>query len=255
MARPSSPFSLLRQVVDTGAAAPLGRSSRGDVFGTLLVPLHYEPEYQYPLVVWADSADESSGETEGALRTVSLTEAMMEISLRNFAGVSARPNPGHSPYPPHTLLGSDLVRQLVATARTKLNVHPDRIFVVLRGPASFAAEFLMRTEVPLAGVVWIAPSVPGPDSRTPSVPAAPQRATRILLEVADRPALIEAAKHQAHLLHARGWEPEVIASRGGEPFLKTALANANRWMMGIVTGQPTLGVTPSAEPVNPAHFN
>ena len=58
----------------------LSSPRRGTKFATFS-PLHYEPKYAYPLIVWLHG----SGESEAQLRRV-----MPAISLRNYASIAPR---------------------------------------------------------------------------------------------------------------------------------------------------------------------
>src|SRR5262245_59215922 len=72
----------------TTAFAPVSTSTRSrraavkDAPGTaLFAPIHYEPGYAYPLVVWLHGA--GSNERE-------LWQVMPKVSVRNYVGASAR---------------------------------------------------------------------------------------------------------------------------------------------------------------------
>lgn len=247
-----------------------GPRTRIEHFGTVLAPLHYEPEYAYPLVIWLDQATEMDGprlrrpkesrliaqrlenrpELEDAGHSpiqrspeaMPLSTAMNCISLRNFAAISARSFETASS-------NTNVLDRLIEAARSKLNIHPERVFLVVRGPDwTPVQQLLVGNCSKLAGVAWIARRS---DSIRQQIVAAGlqasslanQSATQLLIAAEDLPDSIDLAMQKARHLHAIGWEPTIVTSKAGNSFDRSALANANRWMMGIVTGQaafPTL---------------
>jgi len=120
------------------------------------LPCHYEPGYQYPLVVWMQSA---AGDD--------LVRWMPEISDRNFIGVSAngprgmRVLFGQSPWPqertnfPAALSAID---SAIDAAAAEFSIHPDRIFIA--GAADAAALALTAGLIHprrFAGVIAVDP--------------------------------------------------------------------------------------------------
>lgn len=95
---------------------------------TLLAPLHYEPNYAYPLVVWlhGDGGDECE-----------LMQVMPHISMRNYAAAGVRGTCvgtgrrgfGWSQSDEGILAAEQRVLEAVAAAESKFHVHPDRIFL------------------------------------------------------------------------------------------------------------------------------
>lgn len=284
------------------ASPPLPRS-RVELFATLLSPLHYEPDYAYPLVIWLDTitrvsptrgqvktnslapnpADENDSpslnaacesenerrpaehtagldfQTQGlnksksnATQPLSLSAAMNEISLRNFAAISARGFENQQA----SIGTGDTLTHLVQTAKAKLNIHPDRIFLVVRS-SSFrpVTDLMASSTAKLAGVVWIAAETSGPEHRLSDSLEWDKGAITcrscapLFMAIPDSPEAIDRSVTRAKTLHSLGWEPMVVASAAGSTFTRAALANANRWMMGIVTGQPTLFAAPVPQPL------
>lgn len=106
----------------------LKTAPRSGSLHTLLAPLHYEPNYAYPLVVWlhGEGGDECQ-----------LTQVMPHISMRNYvaAGVrgpcigAGRRGFGWQQSDEGILAAEQRVLEAVAAAASKFHVHPGRIFL------------------------------------------------------------------------------------------------------------------------------
>ena len=106
-----------------------------DATHALFAPLHYEPNYAYPLLVWLHG----SGDSERQLRRI-----MPLVSLRNYVAVAPRGTQDLSsrnariPSGPRLSLGAiaehvaqaeQRIRQAVAEAQHRFHIRPDRIFL------------------------------------------------------------------------------------------------------------------------------
>jgi phospholipase/carboxylesterase len=108
--------------------AALRTASRGGSQHMLLAPLHYEPNYAYPLLVWlhGDGGDERQ-----------LTRVMPHISMRNYvsAGVCGpalgRSSRGFGWEQSDELIlaAEQRVLNAVDAASSKFHVHPQRVFL------------------------------------------------------------------------------------------------------------------------------
>ena len=206
-----------------------------------LTPLHYEPEYRYPLVIWADDSD----------NPWALVRALGAISLRNHAGVApaGRSVSNFTADPDRNSridVRSQRIDDAISLARRKLNLHPDRRFIVGRG-RSLAALIQELTDEQLreiTGIAWIA------ETESSCRPAGIDWNRRV-----DLPLLLCLAESElangtdafaGHLrgLHAIGFDVTTITSSERPSFVSNALANVNRWIMSFVTGAPAFTETP-----------
>ena len=197
------------------------------------IPLHYEPEYRYPLIAWLDMTNQP----------LSLASAMAGISMRNHCAVA----PGNSAF---TTGWSDSaataisgISNLLQQAQRRLSVHPQRLFIVQReGSLTETLALLDHPQAPaVAGLIWItsAPEIAGrilPTQTTRQLPLA--------ICIPDRTIAIEATLRTQRVLHAMGHDPIVLVSSERPAFLANALPNVNRWIMEKVTGQSSF---PTAE--------
>ena len=205
----------------------------------VLVPLHYEPDYRYPLIVWVD---------DDPTAPVPLMRAASGISLRNHAGVApaGRSHAIARPLAPcDTLDPAARFVAAVEAARRRLSIHPERIFIVGRGPslAQLLAEIPLDGDASPAGVAWVADSITSCD---PGRLGWNRRLDLPLLLAVPEPTLDERADLRSRLLalHAAGCDATTITSSRRPNFLTNALANVNRWVMSFITGEPAFPQAP-----------
>jgi len=112
------------QQVDTGVFSAAGRDSSHALFA----PLHYEPGYAYPLIVWLHGPGDDERQL---LRMMSL------VSMRNYVAVAPR---GTAPAETgvgytwrqteaHIAGAEQRITDSIAIARAKYHVAPHRVFL------------------------------------------------------------------------------------------------------------------------------
>jgi phospholipase/carboxylesterase len=130
MDRSPSATELFEQVsspslpVDAGVFSTAG----GDSSHALFAPLHYEPGYAYPLIVWLHGPGEDERQL---LRMMSL------VSMRNYVAVAPRGTASDDDRPGFTWRQSDehitaaeqRVTDSIAIARLKYHIAPHRVFL------------------------------------------------------------------------------------------------------------------------------
>ncbi len=101
-------------------AAPATESST-------FLPLHYEPSYRYPLIVWLH--DQGSDMNQ-------LSQVMAEISLRNYVAVAPRAPRGDAyrgyfweDDPAQVQLAQDSINAAIDRALSDHSINPSRIFI------------------------------------------------------------------------------------------------------------------------------
>ena len=126
------------------------------------VPLHYEPRYAYPLIVWLHG----SGDDERQLQRV-----MPKISIRNYAAVGPRGgsvigNGVESGYSweqaPHQIeRARQSVMECITAAQTRFNIGADRIFLAGFGAGgTMALRIAMSMPEMFSGVASLAGGFP-----------------------------------------------------------------------------------------------
>ena len=132
----------------------------------LFVPQHYEPGYDYPLVVWLHS--DASCELE-------LDNVMTELSSRNYIAIAPRANQkcrgdgrrfrwGVSTT--DCAVAEDFVWESVQAVASRLSVNTNKIFLAGFGTGGTMAQWIgLKYAKQIAGVI----SLSGPFPKTPRV--------------------------------------------------------------------------------------
>ena len=146
---PSKPF-----------AAPVRRPTRS-LHHCLFSPIHYEPAYAYPLVVWLHGNDSSELE---------LRQVMPLVSVRNYVGVAPRGTSrtsktrrlyGWQQTPREIADACHRVRECLEVARENFNIHDDRVFLAGYGAGgTMALRVGMEYPSLFAGAISLGGPVP-----------------------------------------------------------------------------------------------
>ncbi len=213
-----------------------------DIGLALFSPLHYEPNYAYPLVVWLHGP----GDDERQLRTV-----MPLVSMRNYVGAAVRgtaplgpPGAGFAwlQSEPHIRLAEERVLAAVAAAGQRFNVAPSRVFlagfdcggtmalrVACQNPDRFAGVLSMGGEFPLGHA---------PLSRLAEV-----RRLAVLLATgrdSDRYPP-ERVCENLRLYYAAGMSIHLRQYPVGQDLTTEMLADMDRWIMEQIASPTTAG--------------
>ena len=207
---------------------------RHDVPHTVLAPLHYEPNYAYPLIVWLHSP----GGDEQELKRV-----MPLISLRNYVslgvrGVSEQRRGFDWPQSPDAILAAESrIADAISQARGRFHIHSERIFlagyasggtmalrIVLRNPARYAAGASLGGQFP--------------ERHSPLVRLEQVRQTRLLISHC-RDSLaypIDRVCRELSLFHAAGMSVMLRQYPCGDELTTQMLHDLDVWLMEQVTG-------------------
>ncbi|MCE9545093.1 MAG: hypothetical protein K8T25_06200 [Planctomycetia bacterium] len=249
----SSPTAASSNVLKPGAAL----LERNDVEGgcSLFTPLHYEPNYAYPLIVWLHG----TGENENVLQRV-----MTQVSLRNQVAVAPRGTVLLSPRrmgaavrrdsnagrkygwqqdDEHIYLAQMRVTAAIEQAETQLNVHQRRIFLAGSGsggtmalrialchPRRFAGALSLDGGLPRGGAPLLRlrdarrlPLFIGSGRTSGEYPSA---------DVCD----------DLRLLYAAGMSVTLKEYPGSNMCRPQVLSDVNRWVMEILAEQQAASV-------------
>jgi phospholipase/carboxylesterase len=200
-------------------------------------PVHYEPRYAYPLVVWLHDSDSNEQE---------LPQIMPLVSMRNYVAIAPRgtceQSRGRGRYgwrQSNDAIESAQSRivECIAVARQRFNIHESRIFLVGRGAGgTMALRTAWREPSKYAGVVAINGPVPSRMS--------PMRRVNELRHV---PCLLTTSRNsQAYpadqvcrdlrLLHVAGCTVALRQYPGGDDLTSNMLSDLDRWLMELVCG-------------------
>lgn len=215
----------------------LTETTGGAVRYALFAPLHYEPGYAYPLVVWLHGA----GDSERQLRRI-----MPELSMRNYVAVAPRGTRRAAPEstgydwgttPEDVAHAAHSVFTAIDAASDRYHIARHRIFLAGFGTGGTMA-FAVGLSNPdsFAGIL----SLSGPFPAT-GRPLADLRRCRQL------PLFLAYGRHSSafspeqcagdlRLLHAGGFSATLREYPGQGELTAQLLRDVNEWMMEIVTG-------------------
>ena len=205
-------------------------------------PVHYEPGYAYPLVVWLHGAGQSERD---------LPEVMTHISTRNCVGVAPR-----SPQSTSELESSDLawrqtpdaiaaaeerILEAIEHARQQFNIHSDRVFVagVGEGGAAALRVALARPDL-FAGAATF--EGPAPTNHSLLRQFGAVRGLPIFLASSSESESYPQSKlcRDLRLLYTAGCSIKICQEIGEGELTTSMLADFDRWMMSIVCGEQSL---------------
>ncbi len=213
-------------------------------------PLHYEPNYAYPLIVWLHGANDDERQ---------LKRIMPFISLRNYAAVAPRgtvePDEAAgrlgcswSQDEDHILLAEHRALESVAAARRQWNIHSDRVYLAGFGAGGTMA-FRLALTLPhhFAGAV----SINGPFP-TGFRPLAQLQAVRRLNF------LLASGRDSGHypppavcadlrLIYAAGMSISLRQYPCGDDLTTHMLADVDRWIMQQIAA-PVVATENRAQP-------
>ncbi len=201
---------------------------------SLFVPLHYERNYAYPLVVWLH--ENGSDETQ-------LTQAVSALSLRNYVALGPRGSEqcvrgGYGWFQTHRAIESteQSVFSAIESTKVQLNIHDERVFVAGQGHGgTMAFRVAFRNPQYFAGVLSI--NGPLPEGLRPL--AGLKRCRQLPLfwtqcrkdDAFDESLLSE----QLKLLYYAGFDLTLRQYPMACPVLDVIMPDANRWLMQRVS--------------------
>lgn len=210
---------------------------------SLFAPLHYEPDYAYPLLIWLHGR----GQNENQLRHV-----MPKISMRNYAAVAPRgtkaiagesfstDNQGFtwSSTEEHVISTLERIWEATEQAQRRFHTHPERIFLAGSGSGgTMALRIGMSMPERFCGVVSLGGALP-----TNNAPLSHLLSTRrlpLLLSVdranADYPDSLVCAN--LRLLHIAGMTVTLRQYPAGNPLSDLMLSDIDRWIMETIADE------------------
>lgn len=215
------------------------RPAQGETHAALFAPLHYEPNYAYPLLVWLHGP----GDDEGQLKRI-----MPLVSVRNYVAAAPRGPRRHdvaagkagyrwSQSPLELLQAEHQVFGAIELAQTRFNISPTRIFVAgFDCGGTMAFRLAMEHPDRFAGVLSLGGAFPTGkaalrrlvDSRRVPVFLACGRDSRVYASVT--------VCRDLKLFHAAGMDVALRQYPCGHEIAPAMLADMDRWMMEQVTG-------------------
>ena len=197
------------------------------------VPLHYEKDYAYPLLVWLHGPDDNPQQ---------LKQVMPHISVRNYVGVAPL-SPGDSselvwPQQADEIAESmDRVERCIRHAQERFNIARHRVFVAGydRG-GTMALRLAMAAPRRFAGAVSF--GGPFPEGDRPMVNLLQARSLPLVIAHGRDSDVYPVAKvcEELKLFHVAGMSLNLRQYSCGHELTTQMLSDLDVWMMQIVTG-------------------
>lgn len=239
-----------------GSIPPAGSGSVGHGFGiasagtssssvisaasqAFLLPLHYEPSYRYPLIVWLHN----DGFNENQIQHV-----MPHISLRNFVavgvrGIRAADSVGHrfdwSGSTAAAAGAHEAVVGAIEAAGQRFSVDPSRIVLAgYRSGGSMALRIALREPQRFAGVVSLGGRFPAAGGVFSDLALLRRRQLPMLWQWATRGAEFDRERLRGDIRAAMLMQAKLeIRQYDDDDEMNTVtLADINRWIIGRVVG-------------------
>ena len=208
---------------------------------TVFAPLHYEPKYAYPALVWLHGPQGDERE---------LNQVMPEISLRNYVGVAPRGTSlfdmrgvrtgySWSQNDGEIQLAEQRVSAALRHATAQFNVHEQRIFLAGCGcGGTMALRLGLMYPERFAGVLSLGGRFPG--GKTPLARFAQSRQLPLLI-ASGRDSVAYPAEQvcaDLRLCHVAGMQIALRQYPGGDALTSVMLADLNCWIMEQINGDP-----------------
>ncbi len=225
-------------------------SSAQDTTCGLFAPLHYEPGYAYPLIIWLHG----QGDDERQLMRV-----MPQVSMRNYVAAAPRgvevPSAGAEQGEGYGWEQTDSAIQQayqqvddsIALAQRKFNIDPQRIFLAgFDTGGTMAFRVVMSSPSRFAGVLSLCGSFPSNGAPLGNLPEA--RRLPIFLAVGrdSREYPSDEVCADLRLFHTAGLSTTLRQYPFGHELGPQMLADMDRWIIEQIT--------PAEEPVEGPDF-
>jgi phospholipase/carboxylesterase len=218
----------------------------------LFAPLHYEPGYAYPLIVWlhGEGCDERQ-----------LQRVMPLMSMRNYVAVAPRgmsvadagggklgERHGWMQTEDHIGQAEQRVFDGIMLARHRFHVDPRRIFLCgFDGGGTMAVRIAMSHPSRFAGVISLCGPLPSGRAPFGNLVAARQLGILLAAGRGSRKYPVAAVCDDLRLLHTAGLSITLRQYPCGHELMPQMLADVDRWIIEQIT--PRTAATVESDPL------
>jgi phospholipase/carboxylesterase len=213
------------------STAPVKRSTES-LHHCLFSPIHYEPNYAYPLLVWLHGPESSELE---------LRQVMPLVSTRNYVGVAPRGTRRTSKtqrfYSWRQTAGEvadacQRTRDCIEIARENFNIHDDRVFIAGCGEGgTMALRVGMEHPDLFAGAISIGGQVPRGGYAFHRLNMARRLPLMISASTDNAAYSNEQLMADVRLLHSGGFSLNVMLYPEGDGLTDTMFSDIDAWLM------------------------
>ena len=212
---------------------------------SVFTPLHFEPNYAYPLVIWLHGEDEN--ETQ-------LRQVMPKISMRNYAAVAPRGTLSLSLDEQHTsqsngtfswsLRNGDYCEAIervygaIERAEGRFNIDKDRIFLVGKGSGgTMALQIGMTLPETFSGVISVGGSLPRKDALLAHLNKSRQVPVLLTVDRDNDQYPDTMVCEDLRLLHIAGMTVTLRQYPAGEILCDSMLSDIDQWIMDVLASE------------------
>ena len=195
-------------------------------------PIHYEPSYQYPLVVWLHGAESNEEE---------LWQVMPLISARNYVAIAPRGTQSCQASPlayrwsqsvDDISEATDRVGNCIELAKEQFNVNPERIFLAGRGDGGTMAQRIgMENPELFAGAISFGGPVPQGARPLRSINKARELPLLLSVSPEEESYSLDHVMDDLRLLHSAGFQVALRLYPEGDGLTTTMLTDLDEWLM------------------------
>lgn len=217
-------------------ASALYSPARRDKGYSLFIPLHYEANYAYPLLVWLHGPADDENQ---------LKRIMPLVSMRNYVGVAPRGWPADADveaaaWPQqaqHVFAAEQRIFAAVQAATCKLNVAPHRVFIGGCGcGGTMALRVALKHPERFAGALSLGGRFPQGMNPLNRITAARRLPIFLATGRESQQYCEHAVCNDLRLLHSAGICVALRIYPCGQAITPDMLGDMDRWMMEIITG-------------------
>lgn len=221
-----------------------GGGRRGSSPLSYFLPVRYEPNYKYPLIVWLHQ--DGAGERQVA-------EVMPHLSLQNYVAVGVRGTracdaAGHRfqwlQSPLGTAIAEEAIFEAIEAAQSRYSINPERIYLAgYREGGTMALRVGLRNAAAvdgsraIDGVISLDGALPRGGRPLANLEAARQLAILSAVAIEGSQYPMQTVCEDLRLWHAARMKMDMRQYTVDDAMVTEVLRDVNAWIMARVTGQ------------------
>jgi phospholipase/carboxylesterase len=223
------------------------RSSKHVAPHALFLPMHYEPNYGYPLLVWLHGPGDDERQLQRVMPLISLRN-YVAVGPRGVSAVKGRRGVDWRQQSHDIDMAEASVFHCIETVTERYNVAPHRIFLAgFSTGGTMAFRLGLRHPDRFAGVLSLGGAFPSGQMPLARLQLARQLPLFIAQGRDDESYSVDRSCDELRLFHSAGLSVTVRQYPCGEELTTHMLSDMDRWIMELVTGvnQSAQAETPS----------
>jgi phospholipase/carboxylesterase len=207
---------------------------------SLFTPVHYEPGYAYPLIVWLHGPTGNEQEVSKVLPLISLRNYVAVAPQGTVSVSGVRGAYGWGDSLDDLVEAGERVLHCIDAAQERFNIHPDRIFVAGYGEGgTMALRMGLENPDQFAGAISLGGPVPSGSCLLRRINEA--RDLPLLLSVSPNEQYpLDRVMENVRLLHLAGSSLALRLYPEGDELTTVMLSDVDSWIMERVCPAPSV---------------